>query len=317
MLTKKTQEVSCRLRVSLHDCVYTLAQVFVRQADHSGRADRRVQFKRRFNLGRIDVCTTAQDHVGFAVDEVQEPILIHPSDVTQRLPTVGQGLWLRTAIVISHAAGVRPHVHLADDACRDEVPVDDVTVDLEVDADNRADFGVDDVPPGYQRFRLSINVTSPADPAVVEAVVNKSLAISPLIALHREPQEMAVTVSVDGGAMAAEKAALDELDAPGIDRAAREQAFLILLDATDVASAQHRILERLRPDAARHQRVRRVAELFAWGILEGRRLTGRLLAIRMLGGGEYAYTRLEGATLHVSPLPLLRGVRHGETIVRG
>lgn len=108
------------------------------------------------------------------------------------------GVYARTALTACIAIGVKLM------ACRDAVPVDDVTVDLEVDADNRADFGVDEVPPGYQRFRLSINVTSPADPAVVEAIVDKSLAVSPLIALHREPQEMAIAISVNGGAMAAE-----------------------------------------------------------------------------------------------------------------
>lgn len=108
------------------------------------------------------------------------------------------GVYARTALTSCIAIGVK----IA--ACRDDVPIDDVTVDLEVDADSRADFGIDDVPPGYQRFRVKINVMSPADPATVEEVVNKSLAVSPLVALHNEPQNMAITISVDGGELAAE-----------------------------------------------------------------------------------------------------------------
>ena len=108
------------------------------------------------------------------------------------------GVFVRTALSSCIAIGVKLT------ACRDEVPIDDVIVDLEVDADGRADFGVDDVPPGYQRFRVNITVVSAADPARVEEAVNKSLDFSPLVALHREPQDVAITIRVDGGAMAAE-----------------------------------------------------------------------------------------------------------------
>ena len=108
------------------------------------------------------------------------------------------GVYARTALTACIAIGIKLT------ACRFEVPIDDVAVDLEVDADNRADFGVDDVPPGYQRFRLNIKVTSAADPQTVEDVVNKSLDMSPLLALHNEPQDLAITISVDGGAIAAE-----------------------------------------------------------------------------------------------------------------
>ena len=109
------------------------------------------------------------------------------------------GVFARSAMSACVAIGVKIT------ACREEIPIDDVTVDLEVDADNRADFGVDEVPPGFQRFRLTVNVTSPADPAIVEAVVNRSLSYSPLVALHRDPQDLAISVSVFGsGAAAAE-----------------------------------------------------------------------------------------------------------------
>ena len=108
------------------------------------------------------------------------------------------GVYVRTALTSCIAIGIKIM------ACRDEVPIDDVIVDLEVDADNRADFGVDGVPPGYQRFRVDINVSSTADPATVEEVVKKSLAVSPLIALHNEPQDMAVAISVAGRTIAAQ-----------------------------------------------------------------------------------------------------------------
>jgi uncharacterized OsmC-like protein len=57
-------------------------------------------------------------------------------------------------------------------------PIDAVSVGLETDYDWRGDFGVDDVPPGFQRFRLSISVDSPADADATERLVASALRLS-------------------------------------------------------------------------------------------------------------------------------------------
>jgi len=46
-------------------------------------------------------------------------------------------------------------------------------------------------------------------------------------------------------------------------------------------------------------------------------LTGRLFSIAMIGGKDLGYTRLKGRTIHVNPLPMLRGERGGERVVKG
>lgn len=103
------------------------------------------------------------------------------------------GVFARSALTACIAMGVKMT------ACRFDVPVDAVDVNLEVAADDRADFGLDDVPPGYEHFALNIAVTSSADPATVEKIVVDSLACSPLLALHKEPQKVDVSVSVNAG----------------------------------------------------------------------------------------------------------------------
>lgn len=108
------------------------------------------------------------------------------------------GVFVRSALTACIAMGVKMT------ACRFEVPVDAVDVNLEVVADDRGDFGLDDVPPGYEHFALDIAVTSSADPAAVEKIVADSLACSPLMALHKEPQKVVVTVSVTVGVAAVE-----------------------------------------------------------------------------------------------------------------
>jgi uncharacterized OsmC-like protein len=81
-------------------------------------------------------------------------------------------------------------------ACLREVPVSEVKVDLEVDADDRADFGLDDVPPGYEAFRLKISVQSPASRRLVEELIADALAASPLLDLHRRAQNVLTEIEI-------------------------------------------------------------------------------------------------------------------------
>ena len=100
------------------------------------------------------------------------------------------GVYVRSALTACIAMGIKLF------ACRYDVPVEAVDVDLTVEADFRADFGIGDVPPGYKSFAVEISVTSSADPAIVEKLVADSLACSPLLALHVSPQTVDVNVTV-------------------------------------------------------------------------------------------------------------------------
>jgi hypothetical protein len=67
-----------------------------------------------------------------------------------------------------------------------------------------------------------------------------------------------------------------------------------------------------------HERLRRVADVFAWGIRRGVELTGRLFRIHMTAKErELGHTKLDGSHIFVSPLPMLRGETHGQDVVEG
>ncbi len=70
--------------------------------------------------------------------------------------------------------------------------------------------------------------------------------------------------------------------------------------------------------ARRLAKLDAVAEAFAWGQWRSLELLGRRLSVHMTSGHrELGHTRLSGSSIHVSPLPLLRGERRGREVVEG
>lgn len=83
-------------------------------------------------------------------------------------------------------------------AARREVPIEQVEVILETDVDARGQLGVrDDIVPGFEGIRLTISVTSPAPPEVIEDLVATSLRYSPLMDVFCNPQPVEHRVSVN------------------------------------------------------------------------------------------------------------------------
>ena len=73
----------------------------------------------------------------------------------------------------------------------------------------------------------------------------------------------------------------------------------------------------MTPTLSRTEKLRRVAEAFAWGVPIGRELTGRVFRVEMIGDDDLGYTRLNENRIYISPLPILRQVKHGREIVEG
>jgi hypothetical protein len=67
----------------------------------------------------------------------------------------------------------------------------------------------------------------------------------------------------------------------------------------------------------RSQKLRQLAEAFAWGVVRGRELTGQLFTIEMIGGAGLGYTRLNESRIYVTPLPILRRENQGRDLVEG
>jgi hypothetical protein len=67
-----------------------------------------------------------------------------------------------------------------------------------------------------------------------------------------------------------------------------------------------------------HDRLQRVAEVFAWGIKRGVELTGRFFHFHLTNKeSDFGHTRLSGDRIFVSPLPMLRDEANGQDIVEG
>jgi len=93
-------------------------------------------------------------------------------------------------------------------------------------------------------------------------------------------------------------------------------ALVLLQEARSIA-LQQQALKLLQDRRSQRAAARRLAATFLWGADQSRKLLGRAFAIRMIGGRGLGWTRLEGRSIHVNPLPLLRGERDGEALVRG
>ncbi len=104
-----------------------------------------------------------------------------------------------------------------------------------------------------------------------------------------------------------------------------------LVDAATLQPLYARVLDEAMTNAARraaaslavseglaHDRLGRVAEVFAWGVKRGVELTGRRFDFHLTSKEtEFGHTRLSGDRIFVSPLPMLRGEANGQDIVEG
>ena len=129
-----------------------------------------------------------------------------------------------------------------------------------------------------------------------------------------------VTAAVDGAlvaghAAASEQVLVEALLAPATGRMARETGLERVLTDCDHTSTRQRVVQAMPYTFRRARKLRAIADTFAWGMRVGRELSGRLFRFHMIGGKGLGYTRLNTNHVFVSPLPLLRGDRHGREIV--
>lgn len=142
-----------------------------------------------------------------------------------------------------------------------------------------------------------LSVLADQDPALVEDVVTSLLVAGPRVA--------------------PESTVLELVEAEGVHADARAAAYERLL--AEVQSDKVRAALVLRVEHGKHRplKLRRVAEVFAWGVTTGRQLTGRVFKFEMIGGQGLGYTRFTANRIFVTPLPILRMQTHGQAIVEG
>ena len=127
-------------------------------------------------------------------------------------------------------------------------------------------------------------------------------------------------VLVGGPSVASEKRMWQAFDQARrlVPRPVLQRIAARILDEATTNAARRAAANLAISEGLAHDRLGRVAEVFAWGVRRGVELTGRLFKFHLTSKEtEYGYTRLTGDRIFVSPLPMLRDEANGQDIVEG
>jgi uncharacterized OsmC-like protein len=102
------------------------------------------------------------------------------------------GVYGRAAVASCIAIGIKLM------AAKAGHPIESVNIELDADYDWRGDFGLDNVAPGFQRFRLSIRVESPADADATEKIVRDALHLSSWLNTLAQEQVVSAELAIVG-----------------------------------------------------------------------------------------------------------------------
>jgi hypothetical protein len=139
-----------------------------------------------------------------------------------------------------------------------------------------------------------------------------------LAGLPAELVEVTVTAGLVAGPGAlSERVVLDLLRAEGVDEDARGEGLVRLLADGTSEPVKTLVLGELPRGKARARKLEQVAETFAWGVRQGRELTGRLFAVEMLAGEQLGYTRFTQNRIYINALPILRQQANARDVVEG
>ncbi len=156
-----------------------------------------------------------------------------------------------------------------------------------------------------------------AFPLVLEQELEASKGTSTLLAGAPSAIVRATTLSflAAGNGIAKEASLLFHLAPSGVDFLAKDEAYETILLHCASDPIRQRAALAIRSGLRRLHKLMRVAETFAWGARMGQELLGRLYRVQMTGGQSLGHTFMQERKIHVTPLPILRGDRHGREIV--
>lgn len=100
------------------------------------------------------------------------------------------GVYGRATLLACLAIGLRM------EALRAGLPHARIAVAMECDCDNRGLFGISEIPPGYEDFRLTMEVESDAPEADLRAWLDRTLERSPWLDVFRRPQPVSVDLRI-------------------------------------------------------------------------------------------------------------------------
>jgi uncharacterized OsmC-like protein len=100
------------------------------------------------------------------------------------------GVYGRATLLGCLAIGIRL------EALQAGLALDAVDLSMEVDCDDRGLFGLADVPPGYEAFRIQVAVKSRAPEADVRRLIDQALARSPWYDVFSRAQNIRADIAV-------------------------------------------------------------------------------------------------------------------------
>lgn len=113
-----------------------------------------------------------------------------------------------------------------------------------------------------------------------------------------------------------EERCLTLIRSKAVDEDVRDDALQRLLLGGIDAKVREALVSQISTGHLRDVKLGQVADLFAWGVRKGRELTGRYFSVHITDKREdLGFTRMTENTIYVSPLPLMRGDRHGKDVV--
>ena len=104
------------------------------------------------------------------------------------------GVYGRATLLACLAIGLRI------EALREGLPHTRIAVAMECDCDDRGLFGIAGVPPGYEDFRLTVEVEADAAEADLRAWLDRTMARSPWLDVFRRPQAVSIELRRHGSA---------------------------------------------------------------------------------------------------------------------
>jgi hypothetical protein len=156
-----------------------------------------------------------------------------------------------------------------------------------------------------------------AFPLVVEQELEASKGTSTLLVGAAPELVRGTTLSflAAGNGLAKEASLLFHLAPSGVDFLTKDEAYETILLHCASDPIRQRAALAIRSGLRHLRKLMHVAETFAWGARIGQELLGKLYRVQMTGGKSLGHTFLKETRIHVTPLPILRGDKHGREIV--
>jgi hypothetical protein len=187
---------------------------------------------------------------------------------------------------------------------------------LEVDGDR----------PLHLRRAAAVRLAQTGDtrgmPLLVEQMLDEQATEWGMFSADHEIALAAVVAAtlVGGPAVSSEKRMWQVIEGARkvVARPALQEVYARVLDEAMTNPARRAAAAMAISEGLAHDRLGRVAEVFAWGVKRGVELTGRMFNFHLTSKEtEFGYTRMSGDSIFVSPLPMLRGEANGQDIVEG